>query len=108
MPAQNLSRSNSQKHFVSIALVAAIHMAAIYALIVTLKPVLAPEPPRPPITADIFHPKAPPPSHPIDVPTKFLHPTAAVPVPPRPWETPSNPTTYQPPNAGVIESGLPP
>lgn len=60
MQARSLSSSSSSKRIVSVALVAAIHVAAIYTLFLSLTGGISIPTPKGPVTIDIF--KTPPPT----------------------------------------------
>jgi protein TonB len=92
-----------QKRLVSIMLVAAIHIVAIYALLVALKPGLFAPIHRDPITYVPTNPAPPPPRPRIDIHPRLIDPSAPpIPHPPQPWLNPDdhNPTISNPPPGG--------
>jgi protein TonB len=97
MQKPRAAKAPSQQRYVTIALVAAIHVAAIYALIVSLNPTLLPRlVPDNPI--DLIRTKElpPPPTRP-DISPTLVTPGTPIPQPPKVWED-SNPNTpYSPP-----------
>ncbi len=100
MQTQRASGSSSQRRFVTITLVAAIHIAAIYALLVALNPTFIPH--LPPVREiDLFTPKQTPPTKPTtDIPVTFR--TPGVPIPDVPnVDVQHNPASiYTPPASG--------
>src|SRR5580658_7428806 len=105
MQTQNLPRSPAQGRLISIALVAAIHIAAIMALIAALDPSLIPRvAPGGPI--EFVAVKSTPPTRPpLDIPTRWTTPTAPVDrLPPRVDMQDNTTATNPPPDAGTGSS----
>jgi protein TonB len=99
---QTIPKTRSQNRLVTIALVAAIHAAAIYALIVTLNPHLLAPPPQRPITIDFVPPTATPPAtQPVDPRSTFINPGVVAPPTPPTVTTDSGPRVTLPPTAGM-------
>jgi protein TonB len=84
MQNQHIPGFSSQPRLLTIALVAAVHIAATYALIMALNPGFTLQP-HPDTTIEVIPPQAPPRSRPAaDIPVKLFMPGVPNPLPPRP------------------------